>query len=306
MSGPKADIILATTGAKKKKRKAKSSTIASSGMILDDDGGWGDQPMDEEEDDAAAAVVASDRTFKKRKVAPGKGTETSWVTVQEGEAGPSTLRDESPAPAADEQPTVVDMEVDSFKGGLIKHGQKKKKRPQDDIDELLQGMTAEEIALAQQTVYRDSSGKKIDMEEAKAAAERQKREREAKEIAKKEWGKGVVQREQAKKRQEELQKQKDKGFRRTDDVEMNEELKAKDMWNDPAAAFLTVRLPSSCCQMVRVFISLQKKKSKSPRRPEYTGPPPPPNRFGIKPGYRWDGVGESSQPKAELPLSTIH
>ena len=292
MSGPKADIILANTGAKKKKRKAKNSTTASSGMIVDDDGGWGDQPMDEEEDDMSGAVVASDRTFKKRKVAPGKGTtESSWVTVQEGEAGPSTLRDESPAPAADEQPTVVDMEVDSFKGGLIKHGQKKKKRPQDDIDELLQGMTAEEIALAQQTVYRDSSGKKIDMEEAKAEADRLKREREAKEIAKKEWGKGVVQREEAKKRQEELQKQKDKGFRRTDDVEMNEELKAKDAWNDPAAAFLTVRL-SLCYRTIIVFIPSQKKKSKGPRKPEYTGPPPPPNRFGIKPGYRWDGVGE--------------
>ncbi len=35
----------------------------------------------------------------------------------------------------------------------------------------------------------------------------------------------------------------------------------------------------------------QKKRTKGLRKPEYTGPPPPPNRFGIKPGYRWDGVG---------------
>ncbi|CAG8763558.1 2339_t:CDS:2, partial [Racocetra persica] len=62
-----------------------------------------------------------------------------------------------------------------------------------------------------------------------------------------------------------------------DDKELNEEQKSKERWNDPAALFLT-----------------KKSKKKEPSRPKYQGPPPPPNRFNIPPGYRWDGIDRSN------------
>lgn len=53
---------------------------------------------------------------------------------------------------------------------------------------------AEAARLAQETVYRDSSGKKLDMKSVRAEERRLKREQDEKEAAKMEWGKGVVQR----------------------------------------------------------------------------------------------------------------
>ncbi|EEB86881.1 hypothetical protein MPER_16011, partial [Moniliophthora perniciosa FA553] len=123
--------------------------------------------------------------------------------------------------------------------------------------------TAEEIARMQETVYRDASGRKIDTKTARAEAARKKREREEQEAKKMEWGKGLVQREDEEKKKRDLEKQRNLPFaRHADDTDLNEEQKAKELWNDPAAAFLT------------------KKKSKGPRKPEYTGPPPPPTGLG--------------------------
>ncbi|KAJ7350425.1 Pre-mRNA-splicing factor of RES complex-domain-containing protein [Mycena albidolilacea] len=256
MSGAKADAILAKMGPKKKKRKA--TTAASSAFVMDVDGGWGDEAREDMEDAEEAAVVAADRSFKKRKVAPTEEG-SGWATIQPG------VKEETPPP--DEQPQVVDT---PFVGGLVTAQQLRKALPQTNVEPTA---TAEEMALAQETVYRDATGKKINTKAARAEAAKLKREREEKEAQKMEWGKGLVQRDEAEKRKQELEAQRGKKFARyADDADLNEEMKAKELWNDPAAQFLT------------------KTRAKGPRKPEYTGPTPPPNRFGIKPGYRWDGV----------------
>jgi pre-mRNA-splicing factor CWC26 len=58
-----------------------------------------------------------------------------------------------------------------------------------------------------------------------------------------------------------------------DDVEMNDELKERDRWNDPAAQFVTKK----------------KKRRSITGKPLYQGSFIP-NRYGIRPGHRWDGV----------------
>jgi pre-mRNA-splicing factor CWC26 len=237
MSGPKADAILAKTAPqKKKKRKVKDLSETSGGvMIRDDDGGWGNAKR-EEEDDLAEAVVEKDRGFKKRRVV-GSASESNWITIQDGVGG-MQVKEESPPPAADEQPVVVETIV----GGIMNPKDLKKVLPQNNMGGT-SNLTEEEIARAQETVYRDTSGKKIDTKAAKAEAARLKREREEREAKKMEWGKGLVQRDEAEKRRRELEKQRSTTFARyADDKDLNEDLKARELWNDPAAQFLTVRL----------------------------------------------------------------
>ncbi|KAJ3559264.1 hypothetical protein NM688_g449 [Phlebia brevispora] len=280
MSGPKADAILARTSdptRKKKKRKAGSSAATGVSIIKDDDvGGWDEVPK-EEGDEEEDVVVASDRGFKKKqRTDEGSG----WATIREG----------TPPPAADEQPQVVleeGVKEEEFIGGLLTSAQLRKKLPKKVIPK--QDISKEEMEQAQETVYRDATGRKVDMAVERAEAAQRKREAEEREARKMEWGKGLVQREDQEKKRQELETMKNAPFARTvDDVALNEELKAEERWNDPAAAFLT------------------KKRGKGPKKPEYSGPPPPPNRFGIKPGYRWDGVdGLPDTPyplQAKLPI----
>ena len=256
MSGPKADAILARTTTKKKKRKGGASgsgptASGSSGFIVDDDASWVPPPKDDDDgdEDLEDALVVKDRSFKRRKVdGPPSGGTTKpdgggWTTVREGVAG-EQREGGSPPPAADELPQIAGVVEDApsaISGGLLTKAQLRKKLGSKQTGREKGPEEEEESARQQETVYRDASGRKIDMKAEKAEAARRKREAEEKEAKKMEWGKGVVQREEKERERALMEKERHRGFARgADDAELNEEQKAKELWNDPAAAFLTV------------------------------------------------------------------
>ncbi|KAG8943113.1 Pre-mRNA-splicing factor cwc26 [Tulasnella sp. 424] len=276
MSGAKAEAITAQLdpAAKKKKKKSKvaDTNAASSSFIkdMDEDLRWG-KPVDDEEDEEEKALVEKDRSFKKRKVEPANDG-GGWIKVQgdETDGGVEEVAMEEAHVAAPAAGLVMPSEFKSAQPQALDKKKKKKSKRTEDDDAEEQG----------ETVYRDASGRRVQVESAEDIAARQaeeEREKREKEREKKEWQKGLVQREQAELRRRELEQERSRNVaRRADDKELNESQKAEERWNDPAAAFLT------------------KKEKKGPKRPEYKGPPPPPNRFGIKPGYRWDGVDRSN------------
>ncbi|GAB6028538.1 bud site selection protein [Chamberlinius hualienensis] len=132
------------------------------------------------------------------------------------------------------------------------------------------------------TIVRDrATGKRRNLEEE----EKQKaleREIQAKRDAKyKQWGKGLKQLEMQKSKLEDDIKEVDKPLARYEgDADLEKMLKEQERDGDPMLAFIQ-----------------QKKRSKNPGNdlPKYNGAaPPPPNRFNILPGYRWDGVDRSN------------
>lgn len=85
---------------------------------------------------------------------------------------------------------------------------------------------------------------------------------------------GEVQKAERARRRERLEEERYAPLARyADDDRLNEELRRVDRWNDPAATFLT-----------------SKREGRSVTgKPLYKGAFMP-NRYGIRPGYRWDGV----------------
>lgn len=129
-----------------------------------------------------------------------------------------------------------------------------------------------------ETIYRDASGRIINVAMKRAEARRKAEEEEAKKAAEVEAQKGAVQQAQREARRQELKEAKYMTLSRyADDVEMNEDLKQRDRWDDPAAQFLKT-----------------KKAGKSATGKALYQGAFMPNRYGIRPGHRWDGVDRSN------------
>ncbi|EPE09851.1 pre-mrna-splicing factor cwc26 [Ophiostoma piceae UAMH 11346] len=145
----------------------------------------------------------------------------------------------------------------------------------------------------EEVVYRDATGRRVDISLRRQEARQAELEAEAKDRAAKEALRGDVQREEARRRREQLAGAALMPLARgADDEDMNRELKEQARWNDPMAEFMAKKQQTSAGGNTKASI-----KAKS-SRPVYRGSAAP-NRYGIRPGYRWDGVDRSIGFEAE-------
>jgi pre-mRNA-splicing factor CWC26 len=194
----------------------------------------------------------------------------------------STAADrEKAAEAEDEAPEVVDPEgvvrmESGARAGLQSAAQvaADMKKKQDEERREAAKAAKEMSGAAPETIYRDASGRVINVAMKRAEARKKAEEEERKQLEKDRAARGDVQNAEAARRKQQLQDAKTMTIARyADDDELNDELKERGHWNDPASGFLR-----------------KKKAGRSiTGKPLYQGAFQP-NRYGIRPGHRWDGV----------------
>uniref|UniRef100_A0A673NHW5 BUD13 homolog n=1 Tax=Sinocyclocheilus rhinocerous TaxID=307959 RepID=A0A673NHW5_9TELE len=141
----------------------------------------------------------------------------------------------------------------------------------------------EEASRNAETIFRDNAGRKRDLESERDKLSKKAGEKAEKDEKYAQWGKGLAQEEMQQQNVIDAMREAQKPLaRHIDDEDLDRMLREQEREGDPMAAML------------------RKKKDKNAQlkgikeKPRYKGPPPPPNRFNIMPGYRWDGVDRSN------------
>lgn len=185
------------------------------------------------------------------------------------------------AEAEDEAPEMVDADGVLRMGSGAKAGLQSAadvaaaiKKKQDEEKREAEQVMKKMGSAAQETIYRDASGRIINVAKKRAEAQQKAEEEERKKREKEKAARGDVQNAEAERRKQQLKDAKTMTIARyADDAELNDELKERGHWNDPASGFLR-----------------KKKAGRSiTGKPLYQGPFQP-NRYNIRPGHRWDGI----------------
>uniref|UniRef100_A0A3P9PUG7 BUD13 homolog n=1 Tax=Poecilia reticulata TaxID=8081 RepID=A0A3P9PUG7_POERE len=131
-----------------------------------------------------------------------------------------------------------------------------------------------------QTVFRDKSGKKRDLDSEREEQRKKAGEKAAKDEKYAQWGRGLAQGQMQQQKLEDAVHEAQKPLaRHYDDEDLDRMLREQEREGDPMAGMLRRK---------------KERNTKTPAKPRYQGPPPPPNRFNLQPGYRWDGVDRSN------------
>ncbi|KAK8128195.1 Pre-mRNA-splicing factor of RES complex-domain-containing protein [Apiospora sp. TS-2023a] len=286
-----------------KKRKRKQDPNAGLIIADDEETGWSRTAQGDEDDDGEgggggpATVAGTSAEFRKAKKSGWKvlGAPIPSASEQKQNNADAAAADAILASAAQESaetgggengddgnaPAVVTMSDGTHAGlqsaAAVSAQLEKRRRMEREAYE-----RDNPHAKEAETVYRDATGRRVDVSMKRAEARRLAAEAAAKEQAKKDALRGEVQQEEARRRRDELDDVRIKGVaRHADDEDMNAELKAQSRWGDTMADFVgkSDGGGGGSGAMVKA----------GDRRPLYQGAAPP-NRYGIKPGYRWDGV----------------
>uniref|UniRef100_A0A1A8PRZ9 BUD13 homolog n=1 Tax=Nothobranchius rachovii TaxID=451742 RepID=A0A1A8PRZ9_9TELE len=131
-----------------------------------------------------------------------------------------------------------------------------------------------------QTVFRDKRGKRRDLDLEREDQKKKAEDKAVKDEKYAQWGKGLAQSQMEQQKLEDAVLEAQKPLaRHYDDEDLDRMLREQEREGDPMLAMLRRK---------------KDRKGKTKVKPSYNGPPPPPNRFNILPGYRWDGVDRSN------------
>lgn len=260
-------------GAKPKKRKREVTRV-----VEDDLSGWDVAPVGQGLEDAPQVV---EQTSSRRSA----GFRPAYqVTEPAAEASQDTAQE----PVAAE--SIVKLSNGARAGLQTKEDIARDRAAHSATQMLDQYDAGSPTAYTKgETVYRDGTGRRVDTmlaKQEKIREQKRQKERDRKEL---EMNRGLVQQQEKAERQAELEKVRSEGFSRYaghSEAEMS--MKEKQRWNDPASGFLTNKKDSTG----------QSNTKHESNRPLYTGGYAP-NRFGIRPGYRWDGVDRGNGTEAK-------
>ncbi|KAJ3176429.1 bud site selection protein [Geranomyces variabilis] len=292
---------------RKKKRPAQPSHGETTRIVDEEEDDWTRMQRNEDDhnDDAPVVVDPEEEEALRRAEAESAFRSDAWETIREGTGRrspsasppPTTRRRRSPSPSpgpespqkrARRSPTPspppdksTNLKLSDGRSAGLQTGAAVKADAERRLAEQKAAFAARPAAETGRdapTVHRDKLGRKVDIAAQKAELLEARRKREAEEERNMKWGTGLVQHEKQLADAKKLAEEANAPLAvYADNAERNRELAERDRWGDPMA-----------------FMLAKSKAKKKEVRPKYNGPPPPPNRFGIAPGYRWDGVDRSN------------